>query len=163
MLELDRDLGDARVEHPQRLLEQLLAGLVALEDDNPQSSAMGGESTDSVFLVRQRDRARGRLARASCRARARRVLPPRARRAVVVRGAHWEAGERGAERLAEALEPAPTAAEPLGDVRVTLVRHRGEHRIADAFCSGDHLADWAKAGGRWASRLVRAGAACGCS
>ena len=30
-----------------------------------------------------------------------------------------------------------------------LVRHRGEHRISDGFCSVDHLADWAKAGGRW--------------
>ena len=30
-----------------------------------------------------------------------------------------------------------------------LVRHRGEHRIADGFCSVDHMADWAKSGGRW--------------
>jgi hypothetical protein len=37
----------------------------------------------------------------------------------------------------------------LGDVHVTLVRHRGEHRIPDAFCSVDHLAAWAKDGGRW--------------
>jgi hypothetical protein len=37
----------------------------------------------------------------------------------------------------------------LGEVRVTLVRHRGEHRIPDAFCSLDHLVEWAKAGGRW--------------
>jgi hypothetical protein len=39
--------------------------------------------------------------------------------------------------------------EPLGDVRVVLIRHRGEHRIPDAFCSVDHMADWAKSGGRW--------------
>ena len=39
---------------------------------------------------------------------------------------------------------------PLSDVHVLLVRHRGEHRIPDAFCSVDHLAEWAKAGGRWA-------------
>jgi hypothetical protein len=38
---------------------------------------------------------------------------------------------------------------PLGDRRVLLVRHRGEHRIADAFCGVDHLLAWAKAGGRW--------------
>ena len=38
---------------------------------------------------------------------------------------------------------------PLGDRRVLLVRHRGEHRIADAFCGVDHLLQWAKAGGRW--------------
>ena len=31
-----------------------------------------------------------------------------------------------------------------------LVRHRGEHRIADDFCSADHMLEWAKAGGRWA-------------
>jgi len=31
-----------------------------------------------------------------------------------------------------------------------LVRRRGEHRIGDAFCSVEHLGDWAKAGGRWA-------------
>jgi hypothetical protein len=37
----------------------------------------------------------------------------------------------------------------LGDQGVELVRHRGEHRIADAFCSVEHLAGWAKAGGRW--------------
>ena len=37
----------------------------------------------------------------------------------------------------------------LGDVYVLLVRHRGEHRIRDAFCSADHMAEWAKAGGRW--------------
>jgi hypothetical protein len=38
----------------------------------------------------------------------------------------------------------------LGDVRVLLVRHRGEQRIPDAFCSADHMSEWAKAGGRWA-------------
>ena len=37
----------------------------------------------------------------------------------------------------------------LGGDHVLLVRHRGEHRIADAFCSVDHMSDWAKAGGRW--------------
>jgi hypothetical protein len=29
------------------------------------------------------------------------------------------------------------------------VRARGEHRIADGFCSVEHLLDWAKAGGRY--------------
>ena len=37
----------------------------------------------------------------------------------------------------------------LGDVHVLLVRHRGEHRVADGFCSVDHMEEWAKAGGRW--------------
>jgi hypothetical protein len=32
---------------------------------------------------------------------------------------------------------------------VLLVRHRGEHRVGDAFCSADHLGEWAKRGGRW--------------
>jgi hypothetical protein len=37
----------------------------------------------------------------------------------------------------------------LGEVHVLLVRHRGEYRVVDAFCSVDHLETWAKAGGRW--------------
>ncbi len=37
----------------------------------------------------------------------------------------------------------------LGDGALILVRHRGEHRIPDGFCSVEHLAAWAKAGGRW--------------
>jgi len=37
----------------------------------------------------------------------------------------------------------------LPDTRLVLVRHRGEHRIPDAFCSVDHLDAWARAGGRW--------------
>jgi hypothetical protein len=41
--------------------------------------------------------------------------------------------------------------EELDDGRVLLIRHRGEHRIADAFCGTDHLFEWAKAGGRWRS------------
>jgi hypothetical protein len=64
--------------------------------------------------------------------------------------AHWEAG---------ALDepPAPDAGpiscahcgRELGEIHVLLVRHRGEHRIPDDFCSVDHLLEWAKAGGRW--------------
>ena len=67
-----------------------------------------------------------------------------------IQGAHWEPVPPGEE------QPEPSGdgtcahcGEPLGDVRLTLVRHRGEHRIADAFCSVGHLTDWAKAGGRW--------------
>ena len=37
----------------------------------------------------------------------------------------------------------------LDEEYVLLVRHRGEHRIADGFCSVTHMRDWAKAGGRW--------------
>jgi hypothetical protein len=67
-----------------------------------------------------------------------------------IQGPHWEAGT-----LAQ-----PPAEEPgltrcahcdaeLDDTRVLLVRHRGEHRIADAFCTTDHMKAWATAGGRW--------------
>jgi hypothetical protein len=63
-----------------------------------------------------------------------------------MRGARWEPGETGEQ-------PTPTecarCGATLGDVRLVLVRHRGEHRIPDAFCSVDHMADWAKSGGRW--------------
>ena len=37
----------------------------------------------------------------------------------------------------------------LADTQVLLVRHRGEARITDAFCSVDHMEAWAKAGGRF--------------
>jgi hypothetical protein len=67
-----------------------------------------------------------------------------------LKGAHWEAGApEEPEGLGEALESCAHCGEPLGDVRITLVRHRGEHRIPDAFCSVDHAAAWARAGGRW--------------
>jgi hypothetical protein len=65
-------------------------------------------------------------------------------------GARWEAGtpSESAERDSEPARCAHCGAE-LGEVQVLLVRHRGGHRIPDAFCSVDHLNDWAKAGGRW--------------
>ena len=67
-----------------------------------------------------------------------------------IRGAHWEAGELvEAPEVSEGIERCAHCDEPLGEVRLLLVRHRGEHRIADGFCSVDHLAAWAKAGGRW--------------
>ncbi|MQA74510.1 MAG: hypothetical protein GEU88_09265 [Solirubrobacterales bacterium] len=67
-----------------------------------------------------------------------------------IRGAHWEPGGP--------VEPREVAARPrrcsqcdaeLGEVHVLCVRHRGDHRISDAFCSVDDLTAWAKAGGRW--------------
>jgi hypothetical protein len=64
-----------------------------------------------------------------------------------LRGAHWDAAEIGGDE-AEGGSCAQCGAE-LGDVRILLVRYRGEHRIPDAFCSVDHMADWAKSGGRW--------------
>ena len=67
-----------------------------------------------------------------------------------LQGAHWEAGEP--DEPPDIVEPLHTCAQcgtRLGDVRLLLVRHRGEARIPDAFCSVDHARDWAKAGGRW--------------
>jgi hypothetical protein len=68
-----------------------------------------------------------------------------------IQGARWEAG-----RLAgvdsdngHGLGRCAFCATGLDDTSVLLVRHRGEHRIADAFCGADHLLAWAKAGGRW--------------
>ena len=67
-----------------------------------------------------------------------------------IQGAHWEAGDAGEPRpLTDALTRCSHCEAELGDVRVLLVRHRGEHRIADAFCSVGHAAEWARAGGRW--------------
>jgi hypothetical protein len=58
-----------------------------------------------------------------------------------IQGPDWEAGDRVVTEgeCAECGEPA----------KLLLVRHRGAHRIPDAFCSVEHAADWAKAGGRW--------------
>jgi hypothetical protein len=67
-----------------------------------------------------------------------------------IQGAHWEPGAL--------TEPGPIdrgriscshCGEQLGEVHVLLVRHRGESRVPDGFCSVDHLLEWAKAGGRW--------------
>jgi hypothetical protein len=64
-----------------------------------------------------------------------------------IQGAIWEPGR--APELGDAPSSCSHCDAALGDVRVLLVRHRGEHRIADGFCSVEHMADWAKAGGRW--------------
>jgi hypothetical protein len=68
-----------------------------------------------------------------------------------LQGPHWEAGlpvEPGG--VADAIDACALCGEDLGDVRVILVRHRGEHRIPDGFCSVTHLREWAQAGGRYA-------------
>lgn len=64
-------------------------------------------------------------------------------------GARWDPGAIG--DLAPEPEPATCAYcdEPAGETLVLLVHHRGEHRIADVFCSAEHLRAWASAGGRW--------------
>jgi hypothetical protein len=67
-----------------------------------------------------------------------------------MQGAFWEPG------LPE--EPPPPGIDlaacaecgaELDDARIVLVRHRGEHRVGDAFCGADHLMRWARAGGRY--------------
>lgn len=67
-----------------------------------------------------------------------------------IQGAHWDAGTltEPVDLDEEANRRAHCGAE-LTEAYVLLVRHRGDHRVADAFCSVDHLNEWAKAGGRW--------------
>jgi hypothetical protein len=67
-----------------------------------------------------------------------------------IRGAHWEPGEVAEpDYVTEGVDRCAHCEAPLGEVHLLLVRHRGAHRIPDGFCSVDHLAAWAKAGGRW--------------
>ena len=86
--------------------------------------------------------------------------PGRERRAVFCRLEHivpWsmQGSQWGEGRLAEPprLEEGDLRCahceRELDEVQVLLVRHRGPHRIADYFCSAEHLGAWAKAGGRW--------------
>jgi len=70
----------------------------------------------------------------------------------VLSGPRWEPGDLDEIDPGEALglgRCAHCGAGPLDDTAVVAVRHRGPHRIADAFCDADHLLDWAKAGGRF--------------
>jgi hypothetical protein len=68
----------------------------------------------------------------------------------VIQGPHWEPGEiEEPSGLDESLERCSYCGEPLTDAHLLLVRHRGEHRIPEAFCSADHLRAWASAGGRF--------------
>ncbi|MEK6278265.1 MAG: hypothetical protein AABM29_09665 [Actinomycetota bacterium] len=67
-----------------------------------------------------------------------------------IQGPHWEAG---VVTEPSAIDDGPISCshcgKELGEFHVLLVRHRGEHRVADDFCSTDHMAEWAKSGGRW--------------
>jgi hypothetical protein len=67
-----------------------------------------------------------------------------------IQGPHWEAGviEEPAG-IDDALDRCARCSGPLPDRYLLLVRHRGDHRIPDAFCSTDHLREWAQAGGRF--------------
>lgn len=70
----------------------------------------------------------------------------------VIQGAHWTPGTGLTDSDdSAALGACVRCGAELDDKRVLLIRHRGEHRIADAFCGAEHLLEWAKAGGRWAT------------
>jgi hypothetical protein len=58
-----------------------------------------------------------------------------------MQGPRWQPGEP--------VEVEGECAECGAPAALLLVRHRGEHRIQDPFCSVEHAAAWAKAGGRW--------------
>jgi hypothetical protein len=65
-------------------------------------------------------------------------------------GAYWDAGTpQEPAGLTAHHDTCAQCSKDLEDVYVLLVRHRGEHRVPDAFCSAAHMAEWAKAGGRW--------------
>jgi hypothetical protein len=67
-----------------------------------------------------------------------------------IQGAHWEAGAMSEPAsLDEGATTCSHCGTALEDAHVLLVRHRGEHRVADGFCGVDHMNAWAKAGGRW--------------
>jgi hypothetical protein len=67
-----------------------------------------------------------------------------------IQGAHWDAApDAEPDSLDQTVEACSQCGAELADARVLLVRHRGEHRVADGFCSVEHLNEWAKAGGRW--------------
>jgi hypothetical protein len=68
----------------------------------------------------------------------------------VIRGAHWSAGALPEGELRDGLTARCAQCDgPVGDAGILIVRHRGEHRIADALCTPEHLRAWASAGGRW--------------
>ena len=67
-----------------------------------------------------------------------------------IQGAHWEAGEMSEPpTLDEGAHNCSHCDVALTDAHVLLVRHRGAHRVPDAFCGVGHMNEWAKAGGRW--------------
>lgn len=45
--------------------------------------------------------------------------------------------------------------ERLSGMAPQLVRTRGEHRVADGFCTLDHLFEWARSGGRYRAAAPR--------
>lgn len=68
----------------------------------------------------------------------------------VMAGAGWDAGrllDDGDDGLG--LGVCAQCGADLDGAHVLVVRHRGHHRIADAFCSVEHLSTWASRGGRF--------------
>jgi hypothetical protein len=67
-----------------------------------------------------------------------------------IQGPHWEPGEVAEPpSIDDEGRTCAQCGKELGEVHLLLVRHRGEHRIPDDFCTLEHLLEWAKAGGRW--------------
>jgi hypothetical protein len=66
-----------------------------------------------------------------------------------IQGAHWDPGTIAMPSDDAGLERCAECAAELDDGRIVLVRHRGEHLVADAFCGMPHVLAWSRAGGRW--------------
>jgi hypothetical protein len=66
-----------------------------------------------------------------------------------IQGARWDAERPERAEEPPAPEPCAECGMAPGGEWLALVRHRDGHRIQDCFCSIEHLAGWAKAGGRW--------------
>jgi hypothetical protein len=65
-----------------------------------------------------------------------------------IQGAHWDPGTIAVPTEEAELERCAECSVELDDGRIVLVRHRGEHTVADAFCGVPHVLAWARAGGR---------------
>jgi hypothetical protein len=67
-----------------------------------------------------------------------------------IQGPHWETGGLDEpDRVDASVTSCSHCGEQLGETHLLLVRHRGDYRVGDGFCSSEHLAAWAKSGGRW--------------
>ena len=66
-----------------------------------------------------------------------------------IQGAHWDAGTIEEPEDQRVIARCAVCDQELDDSRLVLVRHRGDYRVADAFCGVEHLKQWAQAGGRW--------------
>ena len=69
----------------------------------------------------------------------------------IMKGPDWHIAKGGVALPDDAPNVDSQTGEELGDDPVYLIRHRDEHRIADAFVNTDNALEWAKAGGRYSS------------